>query len=265
MTDVAKLQLIEAYHHGILTDIEQKEFDQLMLTDKEFAAELEDYDFLLDGFDMLALEDFETNIQSWEQKHTIQVAELADTKIVSIGNGTNKARKFNFQRFIAVAAAIVGIAFLPLAYSLFFSSTDAYNELFSPPAPIGIVRGGENLEAKENAKNFALGFYLKKDYPRAIELLNTYIDEYGDKEYEAIFFLGVSQMTTENFKAASMSFEHVLEGDKGYFAQGAEWMLALTQYKLGNKVNAIRYAEKIVADPNHNYYNAAKEFLTLVK
>jgi TolA-binding protein len=204
-------------------------------------------------------------MQTWEQKHNTEAIGASETIVVSMNN-SGKARKFNLQRFISIAAAIVGIAFLPLGYSMFFSGGDVYNEMFAPPTAIGIVRGNDKgLEAKEKAKNFALGFYLKKDYDRSIELLNTYIDEYGDKEYEAIFYLGVSQMSTEKFKPASMNFEHVLEGDKGYFAQGAEWMLALTQYKLGNKENAIRYAEKIVLDSNHNYYNSAKTFLEKVK
>lgn len=262
MTDVVKLHLIEAYHHGILTEAEQKEFDQLMLVDSDFAAEVEDYSFLLDGFDMLALENLGTNMQMWEQKHAVNASEA---KVVNIGNGVGKERKFNLQRFIAIAAAIVGIAFLPLAYSLWFSGGNVYNELFNTPMAMVGVRGGDDLEAKEKAKNFALGFYNKKDYDRTIKLLNTYIDQYGDKEYEAIYYLGVSQMATDNFKAASMNFEYVLEGDQGYFAQGAEWMLVLTQYKLENKENAIRYAEKIVSNTHHNYYKPAKEFLSKVK
>lgn len=265
MTDVAKLQLIEAHHNNSLTDTQQIEFNKLITDDTAFAAEVNDYDFLLDGFDMLELEVFETQMQQWEKKH------IEDSNVVSInsqtGGSAGKSRRLNFSRYIAIAAAVLLIAFTPIAYSLFSSQADLYADMFeAPTAMVNGVRGHDaNVDQAEknkaDAKSFALGFYNRKEYTKAAELLNSYVNKYGQEEYDAMLYLGIAQMKNKEFQKASMNLENVYENAGGFNAQTAQWMLVLAQYRLGNESVAKKFAEGIVAKVGHNYRKQAKLFL----
>jgi TolA-binding protein len=267
MTDVAKLQLIEAHHIGTLTKEEQRQIDQLIQEDPAFAQELEDYQLLLDGFDMLALEAFEDGIQSFEAKYQ------QEDKIVPIGSAgggsemtTTKNKRFNLGRFASIAAAVAVLIFVPITYySTMMSTPDAFDSLYETPTAF-VVRG-EAKEAKEQAYNLAMSIYNKGDYAKSIELLNTYVDTYGEQEYEAIFYLASAQMASEQYKASSMNFEHVAENaeDSAFYRQQAEWYLVLAQYKLENTSVALKLAERIQENPKHNFYNKAVLFLEQLK
>lgn len=264
MTDVAKLHLIEAHHNGNLTQEEEQQLEQLLQEDKEFATELAEYNLLLDGFDNLALDAFEEEILSFEAKYQ---KEESVVPINRAGDGlvSNKPRQFKLSRYLSIAAAVAMLIFVPITYFSISGGQDAFDQLYETPTAF-VVRG-EAKEDKEQAYNLALSIYNKGDYAKSIELLNTFVDTYGDKEYEAIFYLASAQMVTGKYQASSMNFEHVAENaeDSAFYRQQSEWFLTLAQYKLENTSVAIKLAKRITENPKHNFYDKANTFLEKVK
>lgn len=264
MTDVAKLHLIEAHHNGNLTQEEEQQLNQLIQEDPEFATELAEYNLLLEGFDSLALDAFEEEILSFEAKHQ------KEDKIVPInkaGDGlvSTEPRKFKLSRFLSIAAAVAVLIFVPITYFSISAGDNVFDQLYETPTAF-VVRG-KAKEDKEQAYNLALSIYNKGDYSKSIELLNTFIDTYGDKEYEAIFYLASAQMANAKYQASSMNFEHVAENaeDSAFYRQQSEWFLTLAQYKLENTSVAIKLAKRITENPKHNFYDHANKFLEKVK
>jgi TolA-binding protein len=267
MTDTAKLQIIESHYRGTLSEAEQAEFDNLVATDADFVQEVEDYDLIFTGFDMLHLQAFEAQMLTWEQKHK-EENRAGGANILAI-DGTKsekqEKRKFNIQRFIAVAAVVAGLAFMPLAYNLLLSSPDAYTALYSAPSAIIDGVRGEEPSKSDKEKANALKAYNAKNYKDAAELLSAFVAQNGN-DFEAIFFLGVAQMENKDFSGAAMNFENVIEGDKkGAFGPSAQWMLVLAQYKMGNKDLAVKFATQISNNEVHSYNKQATEFLKMVK
>lgn len=258
MTDVAKLQLIEARHNGIMKEEEQKELDELLVQDPSFSSELEDYQVLLDGFDALALEAFEKDLHCYEAKHQ------QEEKIVSI-SPKGKTRKLNLGRLVSMAAAVAIFIFVPITYYNTISGPDTFDQLYE--TPVAFIVRGEASEEKEQEYNLALSIYNKGDYSESIKKLNAFIDNYGEQEYEAIFYLASAQLAIGDYKASSMNFEHVAENaeDSAFYRQQAEWYLVLAQYKLDNTTVAIKLAKRIKLNTKHNYYDKASKFLEEVK
>lgn len=264
MTDVAKLHLIEAHHNGSLTQEEEQQLNQLLQKDDQFATELAEYNLLLEGFDGLAFDAFQEEIQSFEAKYQ---KEESTVPINQAGDGlvSTKPKQFKLSRYLSIAAAVALLVFVPITYFSISGGQDAFDQLYETPTAF-VVRG-EAKEDKEQAYNLALSIYNKGDYGKSIELLNTYIDTYGDNEYEAIFFLASAQMAKGKYQACSMNFEYVAENaeDSSFYRHQSQWFLALAQYKLENTSAAIKLAKGIVANPKHSFYDKANKFLEQVK
>lgn len=270
MKDTARLQLIEKFHSGQLGSEEQNELNALIEADPNFKAELEDYSFLLDGFQMLEMEAFETEMNSWEQKHkaSLTLVEEAPKEIK-----TFKLSKFT--RYISAAAAVLLIASLPVIYLSTNNTVDPFDELYMTPMNIDAHRAsprtdedGNKIEQtpQELALNSAFLEYTNQHYDQAIVLLNQYIDQYGNKEYKAMFFLAISQIEIKQYQEASMNLEFVMENaTNSYFVEEAQWFLSLIQYKMGNHSVAKTLAKKIADNPSHSHVKNAESFLEKAK
>jgi len=267
MTDVAKLQLIEAYYSGTLSETQQVELSNLLATDAEFPQELQDYNSLLDGFNMLTLESFEDQLSSWETKYQNSSVAEKDLEVDNLAKPTQKSQMRKLRIYIAIAAAITAIAFMPFAYSLFVTTPDLYADMFTTPDAIltSNIRGSEDITVKEKEKSVGLTHYNRNEFVLAVSSLTTYVENYGAQEYEALLYLGISQMAIKQFQKASMNLELVAESGGMFHAQTAQWMLVLTQYKIGNESVAIKLAKDIITKPTHSNYADAVKFLAKIE
>ncbi len=261
MTDADKQHIIESHYRGCLTDLEKVEFESLMANDPEFAAEAEDYSYIFEGLDMLHLSAFETKLQSWEQKHKTEKKPLSGN---AIPNKVGQKSSFKIQRLLAIAAVLSGLAFLPLAYNLMFSSTDPYTALFEAPTAMSITVRGDEMPIAEQQKSKAYESYNTKNYEKAVIELNIYLSE-NKSDAEAVYFLGVSQMGLQKFSESIKSFDLVISTEKGSIKQSAEWMKVLSYYKLGDKALSVNLAKEIAGNTSHVYKDSANIFLKKVK
>ena len=109
MNDFAKMQLIEAYHSQQLDTAQQSQFDELYLSDMDFAKQVEDFKPIFEGFEMLHLEAFERQIQTWEAAH-----HQSDTQPKTATLTATQGGRWRKILIYAAAAAILIVA--PVVY-----------------------------------------------------------------------------------------------------------------------------------------------------
>jgi tetratricopeptide (TPR) repeat protein len=171
---------------------------------------------------------------------------------------------------MSIAAAIALLLCVPLVYQS-IASGDPYEQHFhaSDPTAFAIhavaVRDSKSLSQYERIKGDALAAYRNKDYATTIkqlkDLKNNFA-EFADKDSQLFLILGSSQMVQEDFTKAADNLSKVFNfPDAADNKKEAEWLWALSQYKLGNVDATKEMLQKIQNQKRHAHKTAAKEFL----
>jgi hypothetical protein len=266
MNHIDKIDLIERYHQHKLTADEQQHIAQLMQTDLDFANEVEDYCCLLQGFDMLHLENFAAQLQCFEQAAKQQEQHQHEAPMtIAQPSTTLKAQKggawFNWRN---MAASIAFLVFIPLAYFALMGQASLFDEHFLPTSASlaeGPHRGATDaLTPEGKARQEALTTYdTRKNYAEALPLLQKYADTYG-KSNQIQLYIGVSQLYLNQLDQAITSLQTVInstEAKKQDEHQEAEFMLALAYLRKQNYTECKLVLDKIKANNYHNYKKQA--------
>jgi hypothetical protein len=262
MNHIDKIDLIERYHQHKLTADEQQHIEQLMQTDLDFANEVEDYCSILQGFDMLHLENFAAQLQCFEQAAK-QQEETQHEALIAMPQPTVtlKAQKggawFNWRN---MAASIAFLVFIPLAYFSLMGQASLFDTHFSPTSATiadGPIRGkNDPVTSESQARQAALTAYdTPKNYANALPLLKSYANTYG-KSNQIQLYIGISQLYLNQLDEAITSLQTVInstEAKKQDELQEAEFMLALAYLRQENFTECKTILHKIQANKYHNY------------
>ena len=263
MNDFAKMQLIEAYHSQQLDTAQQSQFDELYLSDMDFAKQVEDFKPIFEGFEMLHLEAFERQIQTWEAAH-----HQSDTQPKTATLTATQGGRWRKILIYAAAAAILIVA--PVVYFQTQTQTtaDQYAQFFNPNSSAVLLptnRAGNGLSPAQELEKKALEAYIRKDFVAALPLLQEYTSIYQDstnKTKNLRLYIGVSQLGLNKAAESVLSLEQFLnykEEILADFRREAEWTLALAYQRNEQKDKCLDLLQKIAQEPNNEYSSNAEK------
>jgi hypothetical protein len=267
MNDVSKIHLIEAYHLRCLDTDEQAQFDNLYLSDMDFAKEVEDFQPIFAGFEMLHLEAFEQQMQGWEQKHQQKI--LAHN--FSAAQTSAKTNRWK-QRFIGYLAAAAIFIAAPMLYFNLKQPNDNFELFFQPNTNLALlpsVRAGGLTDAQELEKK-AIEAYIKKDFVAALPFMEQYNLQHKDSTRVIKHFrlyMGISQLALAKNEESIKSLREFLSfSDESLhdYRQEAEWMLGLAYYRKGDNDQSRQILQAIANDPKNEYCSNAKKMLGIL-
>jgi len=263
MNDFAKMQLIEAYHSHQLDADQQSQFDELYLNDMEFAKQVEDFKPIFEGFEMLHLEAFEKQIQSWEAAHQqFEPSPQSNPSLVAQPGG-------QWRKWLTAAAVVAMLIAAPFLYLQTQSATqkDQFAQFFNPNTSavvIPTVRAGGLNPAQELQKR-ALEAYVRKDFAAALPLLQEYTNLYKDSTHTTKnlrLYIGISQLGLNKAAESVQSLEEFLafnEESLSDYRKEAEWTLALAYHRNGQKDKCLTLLQQIAEQPNNEYSSNAQK------
>lgn len=238
-----KLQHIEKYIDGRLTQSEVFEFEEELEKDAEFQSFIKSVTRPISS----PYACFITRMQLWVRHRVRSLKRL-------------KKEPYTAQeKYWAIATSVIVIV---LTTGIWFSGTlisthkgeTLFNEYFSVyhnaidmnRASYELVNAVDNYDAARF--NEATHFFL-------VQLTN----EPGDLVSE--FYLGVSRLASDKPIMAEKSFNKVLNSGNGQFKDPAQWYLALCRLKTGNLKEARQQLHEISSDKQHGYSLKARMLL----
>ena len=239
---------IERYIAGKMSEVEAKEFRNLLISNRDLA------------------EEYRANLEAHQLIKEAGRLELKDTlesfdQEMNASSRTVKVMPLWVKRALPIAAMLV--IFFGV-YQLMMLNTpisgnevyDTYFEAYSNPS---VVRSSENL----SLNNWEMGanYYRDKDFENAI----TYFEKTEGEvpNYLSSFYIGVSSLALEspNYTKALENFEVVLKTDNDY-QQQALWYKGLILLELDKREDALDIFSLIVTSKSYNYLKA-EEILNL--
>ncbi|MCP4441915.1 MAG: hypothetical protein GY810_23655 [Aureispira sp.] len=257
MEDVDRIRLIEKKRRNRLGSQKQV-YDDLYMQDSSFKAEVEDYNDILDGLDMLHLDELESNCAKWEKKHR---RGAAVTKMIPL-------KRFYTYFAAAAVALLFCVSFL---FNGFLGGDELAGhfevENFSSLAIMGgEVRTGDYQPTEvDQVKSDALRFFTNEDYPAAIDALNDFINNHKTDDLQVLLVLSIAQLEEGDAASASRNLEIVINAPKHSNQATAEWIMALAQYKMGNTDACKKFLQSIVGQKGHEYTQNAEKLLEELK
>lgn len=251
MKEFDKIDLIEKNHRNQLSTEEQVQFDLLWQDhDDNFAAEVEEYEFLFDGFDALHAEAFQEQLQHWEKEQ--QAKEQAPQPVFI---------KPLWSRLMPYAAAAAVVLLLsPLLWQWLPQSPDSQLQALLQPAVANVLRDAGEDDPQQQLRKKALSFYNNKQYDQAITTSQQYLNQYGIGDQDIQYFLAASLYLKGEYLKANQLFDLLSQGSSTY-AQEAQWMQAAVQYQLNNIPACRQLLQQILQKPDHVRYRSAKQLL----
>lgn len=235
-------ELIDRYLSKSMTEVEEKDFEDLLKTDKTLYAEY------LKSIAARKLIEEAGRLELKEKLETFENEEqLSKTRIIPLW----------IKRAMAMAAVL--IVFFGLYQVVFNNSITAdqvylsYFEVYKAPS---VARNSE-VTLSDNLK-LAMNAYDKKAYDEAVVFFNRVADK---ANYLTNFYKGLSYLSLKkpNYNLALKSFESVLQNDNDYNQQ-ALWYKGLTLLKLGETNMAMEVFQIIKEKEFYNHVKA-KEIL----
>lgn len=242
----ADIDLIERRLNGDLTDAELKAFDQRVAADLKFAEKVDDYVVIIKGIKNADSFAFSEEVAQWEKEIS---EEERGAGVVAI----NPWKKY------MIAAAVTAVL---LTTFVFINRPDEVNqkELFAtyfvPYEDVLSVREETDSEAELAA---AMSMYNEKMYRDAIPHFLKYLAISPQRD-DVLFYLGISYLGDRKASDASSVLEQIETGG-GAYSDHATWYLALADILKEDFTSAKTRLERIVSDPDHDFFAPAEELL----
>ncbi len=209
-------------------------------------------------------------VKEWHKKK--QQAGIKDPKSEEIRNFITDAisspekqpvkTRIRVIRFASFAAAAMIGAFLILRSVLPSSNPDKlFSTYYKPFDALSSVTRSVNI-AESDKYSAAIGNYKLGDYQKAAAEFAGFIQKYPSS-VPARFFLGLSQLSLENYEQAQNLFSGVVS-EQGEYNKEARWYLGLTCLKTGNTLEA-KECFKILAGSDGYYRDRAEKVLRRLK
>lgn len=267
MNHFDKIYLIERYHQHKLTAHEQAEFDMLVQTDADFAAEVEDYGFLFGGFEMLHLESFQEQLQGFESRaKNSEAATPAVAAQKSSQPAPMRVQKGGawYTRWRNVAAGVAFLIFAPLAYlALQQPSPAALAEGFFEPSNAVVLttraRDSSAISAQQTAAAEVISTYNRHDYKAALPQLLDYAQRFGSSP-QVELYIGICYFAQHDNQKAIEYLTRVSQNTDSNARdprQEAEYTLALAYIREKNAPKALEILQNITTQKYHNFKESA--------
>ena len=253
MSAIDRDEEIQKFLQGDLSGEELKQFEQKLAKDPDLAAEVRDYERLVEGLEAVGLDHFKTEVSSWEalqrDEDMKELEEITSRRVVSI------------TRYIPIAATVALLLFAGIYFYLSRSPGlhTLYTEYYVPYPDMLTDRGDSAVNPSAKSLLFAgIEAYNSKNFEVAIENLQAYIAVEPDHKGVALY-LAISQMELNQFEAATKNFSTARQDP--VFKQQAEWYEALLNLK-ARQPDKSQLILKIIADnPNHYRHQEAARLL----
>lgn len=233
-----KQNLIDHYFEKRLKGKEQKDFDRLMATDAEFKEYVAFEESIRKAIEQEDIIDFRRKIsntvrskhrKSLFKKITHTYWKYAASIVLFIGVGVSAVFFINHQ----------------MSNERLFEKAFNSSKIHVSRAPISSATNVTIVEAMLN--------YHEGNYYNAV----GYFEELLEKDADNIavrFYLGISQMETENFDKASDAFRYIISDQDNLYIEHAEWYLSLCFLKEDEIDKAINQLT-IISQNQNNYYS----------
>lgn len=248
--------LIEKYIEGTLSDQEQAEFELKMLSDADFAREVNYTKDMVLATQVFGRSELKKELQRVANAEPLPSDLLSITREdTQAAEGQSPRMRRIYQRFAGVAAAIVLIFAAGWWFtqkrtspeSLFVSYFEPYPNVAAP-----IVR---NATAKKPLEQ-ALLLYEQKNYAAAITQLSAL-----SQQTEAVrFYLAMSHLSNGNAKEAVKHFTTLKDNVSASYQKQTLWYLAMAH--LANKdLKACKKVLKPLTTEDNFYQKKALELM----
>jgi hypothetical protein len=269
MNEQDEIMIID-YLNGNLSEADSKLFDKRCQEDKSFFAEVEAFKnaklaaFLGGQVRVKDVIKDEAQIFKQEQNREAIITHLPE------------ANNFKLWIWRSVAAAfLVGVGLW--GFKTFGSSKMDTEGLFADnfkalqEIPItrfrsdGVLKIDSAFKLRHDAATLelavkALDFYSKPDYPASIEVFNQIkVSDDTLSLCKATALLGATRA-----QEAQILLSKLAQNGKGYTKPFAQWYLAMSLLKQGNKVDFMHALQTIISTPNHPYLRDAQRLLAQV-
>jgi tetratricopeptide (TPR) repeat protein len=238
-----KTILIENYISGTLSEVQQKELENLMITDNSFIEEIK----LYREVDQAILDD---DLHKYRQK----VKDLcSDPK--SKTSGYFRIKKNLIK--LSVAASIIFLIGISLWQIIVRQSPDKiYTSFYRPYEADFSIRSSEIITDKIQLSYM---LYQKGDYETCFNILDNYLARNYDN-FTARFFYGMSALELGKTKLAIEQLSEVESNVSTPYSIHARWYLSMVYLKTDNLDLAKKYLNILVAEDNF-YSEKAKSVL----
>lgn len=236
-----KIMIIEKYLEGKLDQAEKLEFDEMLVSDKNFTEEIKLHKEINEAISNDELHLFREKVST--------VVRDNNKKTLILTAFSRKLIKY------PVAASIL----LLIAFSLWqILSLNSPQELFSkyylPYQPDISTRSENTLNDKIQLSCL---LYQEGDYAKSFDLLQSFILKNPNNQ-TASFYLSLNAVELAKYDLAIAGFKNIENDVTTPFALHARWYLALTYLKMNNKIEAGKYLTLLMKDENYYSEKAGK-------
>ncbi|MGM0567320.1 MAG: tetratricopeptide repeat protein [Bacteroidota bacterium] len=249
MKNSYKQKLIDHYFNKGLTAKEKRDFDKLMESDLEFREYI----------------GFEESIRT-----AIGQEDIIDFRRKISNTVRSKQRKNLIQKYThkywKYAATIVLFAGVSVSALFLINNQNNPDRLFKKAfnsskihvsrSPVSSASNATIVEAMLN--------YHEGNYYNAIGYFEQLLKQHPDN-IAVRFYLGISQMETENYDEATDEFRYILSDQDNLYIEHAEWYLSLCFMKEDEMDKAINHLTIISQNPQNYYSEDAAELLKKLK
>ncbi len=229
-------ETIGDYLNSRLEGEDLKTFQDKLKTDKALQEEVEKHQLIQNALKDKESIDFRKKLMQMD-------AELKESKT------EEKPVKKMPWRYWKVAATV--LILLGLSSLLYFQNQNSQTEnLFASyytPYPMGdLTRGEYQFTAKDSILKELAQYYNNKNYQKVIGILKDKIKTNPDDQLK--LYLGNSYLNVSQENKAIAIFQSIHE--ESQFYSDAQWFLALTHVRNGDKINALSILEKLSTSTN---------------
>lgn len=231
---------IERYSAGEMNESEKTWFQKELGENKKLRDEVDlrkKTDMVLKNYNVILLRN--------------KLAEIDKRKAAEVSGKRN--RKHQTLRYAAIIAGFILIGSLALFKGRTMQTDEILNKYYQAfEAPSASPSRSAGAESNSDY-NTAVEYYLVHDYVNAAMYFSKVVS--GDPLYwESTMLHGISNYEGENYPVAKQSFKKVIDDNKNYFIEDAQFYLALSYIKTDEtekaieQLNLIRNSESLYRD-----------------
>lgn len=260
-----QIEQIRLYLSGQASAELREEIEQEIERNADFAKEVQQFRFLMEGLKSVHDKDMRAKIASWEQERKADQGK-------DNSNKHTEARVLpmtRWYRYTAVAAVALLLVLAIGRWSDWFgNSPKTYDELLAEnltelPMP-SLLRGGDApTDSLSIWYRTGISYYSMQKYGEAITYLEKCVGQDSlpsDIRVGSLdLFLGVSYLLTEQTDKAESTFLRI--PDTGLYQLQKEWFLAMAYLQAQDTIRLKKQLAFIKSQDKHPYQQRAKSLL----
>jgi len=242
-----KIMIIENYIEGKLDQAEKLEFDEMLLNNKDFPAEIKLHKEVND-----AIKDDELYLFR-EKVNQVLHDNIKKTFIL-----TAFSRKFIKYPVAASIVLLIGISLWQILS--FNSPKELFSNYYEAYQPDISTR---SVTTTNDKIQLSCILYQDGDYKKSFDVLQSYLSKNPDNQI-CSFYLSLNAIELDKYDIAISGLKKIERDATTPIALHARWYLALTYLKINNTAEARVYLTRL-ADSENYYSEKAKKILKKLK